>query len=386
MTYEISLAALLAMGTAEYNLDGDLHRVVAKDMIEAERKKLAVLIETDQPPDSQAAIWTKVQEILVTRIFNADKGPDGDEAFASRLPDEVNGDYDADTALTTIDEIIWALSSVSNLESSLDKDESRLFVQENDAPFVGRAVADIFNERELQVRARSGMTDFTRFGVWRVRRNRQAQTAGWRHGELDTFAYSPVAQAKISSLSAPNYPHKGEATYEGSTVAFVGRISQDWGLLGFEGDVAVNVNWTPPEDTQPGDGTLLQLGTMTVAISNFAQTETGDPLRHSDRPVRELVFSAGTEGIAITTNDKHEVMFAPSDVTLSVVYEDRRGTGSVTSATLNGAFVGSSSDGPLGVLGRYSVPESPEMSFEQGGGAVVRNNVSIHGAFGADLP
>ena len=388
MKYEISLAELLAKGTAEYNLNGDLHRVVAKDMIEAERKKLAVLIETDQLPDSQAAIWTKVQEILVTRIFNADKGTDGAEAFASRLPDEVNGAYDADTALKTIDEIIWALSSASNLESALDEDENRLFVQENDQPFVGRPAADIAGQKELQVRARSGMTDFTRFGVWRVRRNRQAQTGGWIHGEMDTFAYSPLDQAKISSLSAPNYSQDGEATYEGSTVAFAGRISQGWGLVGFEGDVAVNVNWNGAADD---DGVVVRLGYMTVAISNFAQTENGDPLRHSGRDVRELVFSAGTSGIEITTNDDHEVMFAPTDVTLSVVYEDRIGAnGSVSSTTLNGAFVGSSSDGPLGVLGRYSIPEGSDMSFNWGatgtGADLDRNNVSIHGAFGADLP
>ena len=396
LKYEIDLAALVAKGSGEYGLNADRHVDGARTMIEAERKKLAVLIETDQLKSAQMSIWQRVQEILLTRVFNAGLNPDDtdDDAFANRLPDKVNGGYDKDTALETIDQIIWALSSDSNLESALDKHESALFVVQNtdgeDVPFATRPTGDIYSQRELQVRARFGTTDFTRFGVWRVRRNRQAQTAGWIHGEMDTFAYSPLDQSKISSLTAPNYTNGGQATYEGSTVAFVGRINQGWGLVGFEGDVAVSVDWTGSAN---GDDTLT-LGTMTVAISNFAQTENGDPLMHADKPIRELVFSAGNgAGIDITTDGDHKVMFAPDSVTLTVLYEDlAEGVGQVNSTSmLNGVFVGSSSDGPMGVLGRYSIPEGSDMSFNWGanvntGVDTVRENVSIHGAFGADLP
>ena len=393
LMYEIDLAALVAKGSGEYGLNADRHVDAARTMIEAERKKLAVLIETDQLKSAQMSIWQRVQEILLTRVFNADLNPNDrdDDAFANRLPDKVNGGYNKDTALETIDQIIWALSSDSNLESALDEHESALFVVQNaeskDVPFVdGRPPADIFSQTELQVRARFGTTDFTRFGVWRVRRNRQAQTPGWIHGEMDTFAYSPLDQSKISSLTAPNYTNRGKATYEGSTVAFVGLINHSSGLHGFEGDVAVSVNWTGSDN---GDDTLT-LGTMTAAISNFAQTENGDPLMHNKTPIRELVFSAGGgEGIPITTGANHKVMFGGGTISLGVLYEDRaKEVQTVTSESLslNGVFVGSSSDGPLGVLGRYEISGVSGMSFEQGGNAVLRRDVSIHGAFGADLP
>ena len=396
--YEINLADLVAKAAGgEANLNGDIHRAVAKEMIETERNKLAVLIETDQLEDTaQPAIWQRVQEILLTRVFNADNAA---ELFVDRLPDKVNHKYEKDTALETIDQIIWALSSASNLESALDKDESGLFVQQDadETKFVGRAAADIFGEKELQVRGRFGMTDFTRFGVWRVRRTRNAlrsdpadETADsgkniWIHGELDTFAYSPLDQSKISSLSAPNFPDGGNATYEGSTVAFVGNDMQPWGLVGFEGDVEVHVTW---DGSDPDDGTgTLALGTMTAVISNFAKADTGDPLMHSNTEVSELIFSASAgTGIPITTNPDHEVMFNPETLAVSVRYANRSselGTVSGTSA-LNGMFVGSSSDGPLGVLGRYSISTGAGLSFMDG--VTNRANVSIDGAFGADLP
>ena len=403
--YEINLADLVAKAAGgEANLNGDIHRAVAKEMIETERKKLAVLIETDQlggEGEAQPLIWERVQEILLTRVFNAHNAA---TSFAGRLPDKVNHEYEKDTALETIDQIIWALSSDSNLESALDKDESGLFVQQDDSAFLKRGAGDIFTEKELQVRGRFGMTDFTRFGVWRVRRTRNALRSNpgdntadamtgdkatsdrqWIHGELDTFAYSPLDQSKISSLSAPNFPNGGNATYEGSTVAFVGNDTKPWGLVGFEGDVEVHVTW---DGSDPDDGTgTLALGTMTAVISNFAKADTGDPLMHSNTEVSELIFSASAgRGIPITTNEKHEVMFNPATLAVSVRYANRSselGTVSGTSA-LNGMFVGSSSDGPLGVLGRYSIPTGAELSFMDG--VNNRIDVSIDGAFGADLP
>ncbi len=117
-------------------------------------------------------------------------------------------------------------------------------------------------------------------------------------------------QAKISSLAAANYTNGGEATYEGSTVAFAGRIGAGFGFGGFEGDVAATVDWTGAYSTadDPTSG-IARLGRMTAAISNFAQTENGDPLRHENSAVRELVFSAAGGGIEITPNAEHEVMF-----------------------------------------------------------------------------
>ena len=424
---------------------GPTHVGEAKRLIEAERNKLAVLVETDQlggEGEAQQMIWQNVQEILLTRVFNADYDPtamiteDGTtksashlplaaaDTFGNRLPEKVYraaDDFDSDKVLGWIDDILWALDSASNLESALDKDENGLFVQHvNDAgkelAFVASdAAADIYKQAEIQVRGSFGMTDFTRFGVWRVRRYRNAirSTGGddtangggnqWVNGELDTFAYSPLDATTVRNRAAANFPAGGEATYEGSTVAYVGRFDQNAGLAAFQGDVAVNVKWNGTGET---DDTELILGSLTAVISNFEKADTGDRLLHGDsrEVVRELIFSTtGGEGIPITTmGDDNQVVFDLASARLSVGYANRNvATQNVQAGiAIDGAFVGNSSDGPLGVLGRYSIAEGSAMTYEHapeaafGGGSdtakgMIRDayrDVSIHGAFGADLP
>ena len=377
--YEVNLAELLAKEGGEYNLNGAIHRQEARNMIEAERKKLAVLIETDQLPMSQAAIWRNVQDILLTRIFNASAAatddPD-DAALAGRLPDKVAGEYDKDMALETIDDILWALNSDSNLEAALDKDELALFVQEDDTPFVGRAPGDIFAEKELQVKAWVGTTDFTRFGVWRVRRTRNAQgTGGWVDGEMDSFGYSPLDISKVSSTTAPNYPGGASATYGGSSVAFVGPT-------GYTSDAEVHVKW---------DAGSIGASTVTAVLSNFS-SGNGEMLYHSGNLVREIVFdneniqhnpaTGGPDGGPVTDN---VLRFGDGTANATVRYGGSAlgsgtSTGTAAGATLSGVFVGASPDGPLGVLGRYSLT---------GGGFGINDGQtdrSITGAFGADLP
>ena len=388
---------------------GPTHVSEAKRLIEAERNKLAVLVETEQLEDQQKAIWLNVQEILLTRVFNANHNSTDDtrDMFEERLPDKVYRsaeDFESDKALGWIDDILWALDSANNLESALDEDENGLFVQyvdeeRKEMPFVTNdAAADIYKQQEIQVRGSFGMTDFTRFGVWRARRWRNAvrSLAGhtgqndsgneWVNGELDTFAYSPLDATTITSTRAANYPVDGEATYEGSTVAYVGVFNATQGLVAFQGDVAVNVKWANPTGS-PGDFTL---GTMTAAISNFESAAAGDPLTHGgdNRFVRELLFTAQNgERIDIKTNKDHHVVFDGGAAQVTVTFADRTLTTPPVTAgiTIDGAFVGNSSDGPLGVLGRYSIAnQDPAFSFDN------RHNnqrdVSIHGAFGADLP
>ena len=359
MKYELDLAALLAKEGSEFNHNGATHVAEAHKLIAAERRKLAVLLDTEQLPASQAQIWQRVQEILLTRVFNADLGDGNTDTFAARLPDEVNDGYDKDSALDTIDQILTALSSADDLEAALDEDETALFV-EDDKPFVSHAANRIFNQRELQVLAWSGQTDFTRFGVWRVRRSRNGEHVGnWVNGEMDTFAYSPLDASKITSTSAPGYPAGSVATYEGSTVAWVDTV-------GHEGDVTVNVRWNGP--------LALVGGSLTLVLSNLVTAAEGDPLTHNNNgaayEVRELVFPS----LAFGTNAQNELVFSGDNRDVSVLYQLRNATnGTISAASWNGTFVGSSSDGPLGVLGRYELPAD-------------NDNDAIKGAFGADLP
>ena len=412
--FKIELAKLVdKAGAGAFTMGaGPTHVSEAKRLIEAERNKLEVLIETEQLEEQQKTIWRNVQEILLTRVFNANNNA----AFGMRLPEKVyraDDEFESDKALGWIDDILWALDSASNLESALDKDENGLFVQYprdsdgNELAFVTNdAAADIYKQPEIQVRGSFGMTDFTRFGVWRVRRYRNAirSTGGnttangggnqWVHGESDAFAYSPLDATTIRSLDAANYPANGKATYEGSTVAYVGRFDQNAGLAAFQGDVAVNVDWMG--GAANADGTLT-LGTMTAVISNFEKADTGDPLTTGTGTVRELIFRvASGEGIPIMTNGDAQVVFTtPDTVQVILGYADRtRSTGSLSgTATIDGAFVGNSSDGPLGVLGRYSI-DGANLSYEHApvdsatttGVTAAYQDVSIRGAFGADLP
>ena len=409
--FKIDLAKLVDNeGVGDFAMAvGPTHVSEAKRLIEAERNKMAVLIKTEQLEDQQKAIWLNVQEILLTRVFNANHASNDParDTFDERLPEKVYRsaeEFESDKALGWIDDILWALDSASNLESALDKDENGLFVQyvdeeRKEMPFVTNdAAADIYKQQEIQVRGSFGMTDFTRFGVWRARRWRNAirslrgdtgqDTGGneWVNGELDTFAYSPLDATTITSLRAANYPVDGKATYEGSTVAYVGVFDAHQGLVAFQGDVAVNVRW----ESSSGDPGSFRLGTMTASISNFESAGAGDPLTHGggNRFVQELLFTANGGGrIPIMTNEDHHVIFGDQNAQVAVTFADRSlPVAQVTEGiTIDGAFVGNSSDGPLGVLGRYSIGnQDPAFSFDNRHNN--QRNVSIHGAFGADLP
>ena len=370
--YEIDLAALVAGEGAEYNLNGGNYVAMAKEMIEAERSKLASLLDSDQLPVAQANIWMRVQEILLVYVFNAEMvrtaDAESDVGFDTRLPDQISGNYDADTALETIDDIIDALSTASNLEAALDKDEDGLFIQEDgETQFVTRGSGDIFGEKDSQVKVWIGTTDFTRFGVWRVRRSRNAQREGnWDlEGEMEAFAYSPLAAAKVTSTSSPNYTPEGMATYEGSTVAFVD-TGEAGGPIGYEGDIDMLVEWNAATD---GVGAML-----TTVISNLQDAGTGDELMHNGNPVRDLVFATFEMDVA---EDDDLLDFSQASVDITVEYMDRTRSGATggRATTFAGMFVGASADGPLGVIGRYTI--------EEGTNAFPGD---ITGAFGAELP
>ena len=444
--FKIDLATLVGKaGAGAFTMqNGPTHVSEAKRLIEAERNKLAVLIETEQLEDQQKAIWHNVQEILLTRVFNANHNSTdaARDMFEERLPDKVYRsaeDFESDKALGWIDDILWALDSQDNLESALDKDENGLFVQYpsntdgSEKVFGGDTAANLFGQRELQVRGTFGMTDFTRFGAWRVRRYRNAlrSTGGntaengggneWVNGELDTFAYSPLDATTIRDASAGNFPAGGEATYEGSTVAYLGRFDQKQGLVAFQGDLALNVGWksgfgSSLTSITPSDEYDSWIGTMTAVISNFENASNGDRLLYNRSSssvtfgeVRELIFSR--INIYNTVNNAAVVFNGTGDPSeparVSVAYPDRSASNRTVSedtVMIDGAFVGNSSDGPLGVLGRYSIGSlgkgDAAFSYEQAPNAGVADNgttaavairdayrdVSIHGAFGADLP
>ena len=394
-TYEIQLSALIAKEGAEFNLNGPKYVDMARDMIQAERNKLAVLIDSDQLVGQQAVIWQKIQEILMVYVFQADKPRVGaaGQGFAGRLPVQVSGNYDKSSALNRIDNILHALSSASNLEEALDPDEDGLFVEDDNTPFAGRGSGDIWGEKDSQVKAWIGTTDYTRFGVWRVRRSRNALRAtiqgstgsaagnqAWDNAELEAFAYSPLPKSVVLNTNSPNYPSGATATYTGKTVAFVDTIAATGakagavtGAAGYEGVVDMTVKWGKEVDGTT-DLTGGQIGAQIQTVLSGLTNVNGDILTHSGNPVKDMVFA----NVAFTTDTDNVLDFSDTGTLITINYMDRNATaGGTSAATFEGTFVGASTDGPLGVIGLYEITNF---------GTVSGTAITIDGAFGADLP
>ena len=98
----------------------------------------------------------------------------------------------------------------------------------------------------------------------------------------------------------------------------------------------------------------------------------GDPARIVD----EVVFRQSGGAALLLTDDAGKLMVNYTDATATVTYTDGSANGSVTGSTFMAKFVGSSGDGPLGILGTFEVPLF-------GGTTAVTHD--LVGSFGADL-
>ncbi len=372
-TFEANLTALANKEGAVYSQTGGVYVAMAREMIESERSKLAALIALGDEFAPQAEErWQEIQEILLIYVFAGAVSPiatvaDATTPFTGRLPEQVSGAYgDLSDALETVDNIISALSSSGNLEAALDPDEDGIFV-DGDDPFETRPPHEIWAQQDSEVRAAFGSTDYTRFGVWRVRNNRSASHDGWNWAEIETFAYSPLPKAEVTSINSPNFPAGNTATYEGKTVAFL------HDHVDYEGEVSVEVTWE----------TATVGGRVTTVLSNLRDVGNGDYLFHNGREVRDLVFPTfafTTELGAATPN--HVLDYVSTDLGVSVRYMDRNAPrGDATAELHDGVFVGSTADGPLAVIGRYGFGTTAGFGHNAG-----TTNRTLNGAFGADRP
>ena len=281
------------------------------------------------------------------------------------------------------------------------------------------AVGDIWGRKEARVQVQLGTTSYTRFGVWRKQVNKSAANDGYKNGtggsdggEVMTgaFAYSSVPGTEYESAADSTYPGGGSATYPGETVAL--QLGPGAGAATYyTGVIEVTASWEPEwmgrteaRVAAAADGTDLHhyyLGAITAVISGL-ETPDGDPLYQNttawnggaDNPdtdaaelgylseskvaIRDIVFT----GVDITTladEDKNGLSFdesfvgddtatAMSNATarvrlVTMVGDDPitvAGPGVVaghTAATANlvGTFVGQDVDGPLGLIGRWTV-------------------------------
>ncbi len=250
------------------------------------------------------------------------------------------------------------------------------------------------------------------FGFWRQESTTSARRNDGHgphvirnHGGPGTFAYSSLDPTNVGAIVGTtknlSFPIDGRATYTGETIAL------QWPDTTLTGTARVDVRWEDPASVAAG----MSVGTMSLTISDLA-TAAGDPLSQggSGRPaddnpgfeIADIVFP----GLAIIVGGRgayENNMIAgepsiPADdepFTYSEVgVEDTRyrrvaagiditATGTRTAKAL---FVGRGVDGPLGVIGTWTLDDDTVGRIAPEGDHVDALGATIYGAFGAQVP
>ena len=327
---------------------------VARDRIEQQIQLLDLWLDvssTDSERNSRRRdVWDNANDILFEIVFGEKFG--ARNPLESSYPRDRRGNPDDDEARSLLSEAVRALSSVSRFEDALEK--FGVFYEERD---VVEDVDLMFEVRNHDVRVEFRSTDYGRFGVW----SRTVGTSAIEGIEYDrddpsgAFAYSPLEQATYF-VGDPRYPSNGTAYYEGSTLAL--DDSSD-GPRTFEGEIALTVEW----------GSTINGSTVTSVIEDLRTVDRDTVFRYDGRAVDQIIFSTG---LRLSRDD--EVEFDSSRPSVRIRYFDaaRSDTHWSGASAHSGKFVGTSRDGPLGVIGTWELGRSS-------------GSVSLKGAYAADL-
>ena len=394
MNLEIDLAQLVAAGSKTYS--GSKYVASAVADIQKARDKIATLVALD---DSNLntnidTAWESARTAL-TKVFKTTPS----KFVASS--DSTN--YDRDDNLGLLDRALAALASASALEAAMDGDGSGIFNDMDAATAANttkaiktiageRTAAQMMAQSSYQVLAKVSSTEYTRFGVWRLRNYADAarSTAGANnngatehnrdrdqesaHGDdgPGMFAYSPLDPTVIADVADPSYTPGGSATFMGEAVALQGtatltgeaRADIVWNENSVGGTLAVTIS-----DLQNGNGDRLAIGTASSA------TGLG----------RDLVFS----NISVSTDANNNLVFDSAEIAgtrLNYVNRSTPAFDDFDSSMIGGKFIGQSVDGPLGVIGTWEIEDSTLGRYKGAGGGVTALGVRIYGAFGAEAP
>ena len=313
-----------------------------------------------------------------------------------------NGSPDDAAALERIDALLAAFADKYALDAAMQDDGGGVFDSQpaldsgaaqdpfprdtiddvTDANYKAETAAAIFGRISSQTQLFSLSTDYTRFGVW-YRRETDSAVHGWsNHASPDdgadtpedtgstspgSYAYSYFSQSTYRvDRPVATYPSNGLATYEGRTLAIANNAT-------YVGDALIRVNWMPLNVTDPA--APVATSTIVPIFSNFERWDnsTLDRFVHGGKVVDEIAFQA-SDGSALTlSHDGEKLGISVADAQVEVVYTDGTSIATaITASTFMGKFVGSSGDGPLGVLGTWSVPGFSGAN-------------ALTGSFGADL-
>ncbi len=389
---EISLATMFGKQDANSWTNGAKQVDLARAEIERLMSQLNAFIALDNDDATEAdtllanknraEIWASVNTTIERYLFNNDTEvldeTDSANVTAANWGDMLNKGYPVSSggnaldaeALSKIQEVLDALASQAALGDAIEEDG--IFKGLNlKADGATETVANTWDRKESRVQWRLSSTEYTRFGVWRKQNNNYASDGEGANNKDDAdgpgrFAYSPLAQTSYTSHLDPSYPDGGVATYTGETLAIQ---NADF----YMGTIAVRVEWAA--------GSVG--GKLAAVISDLENVGNGDPLLYAPTDanpayaIREIIFAANVdEVLSFEDNAGADITYFAAAGGLTTVLK----TAKTNTASLQGKFVGQDIDGPLGVIGTWTL--------KKGAGATskIGNNAhTIHGAFGAEV-
>ena len=258
---------------------------------------------------------------------------------------QTNGDPDHGKARDLLQDASRALSSASQFKAAL---ESENVFASLSSSIEEDQVDDIFQAVPFALTVRFDYTDhnYTRFGAW-ADTTRADATDDTPAVSTTVFAYSPLSQTNYSSDPGLNF----KAVYEGDTIAV-----DDEGAI-YKGFIQVAVVWNSSPTANE----------VSSFIRDLRDIKDNSWFQHADQDVSLIGFS----GMGANDTGLIEITGDPSRAWVQYrndgVQEDIDGIKRMT-----GKFVHESIDGPLAVIGEWSLAEGSRYK-------------AIKGAFGAEL-
>ena len=340
------VSRLYTVGSARTS--GDRLFTVVRREIARELNLLDVVVELDNDTLRQS-LWTRVNDVLNRRIFAGG----AEDPLGADYPTTRRRDPDDTEAEEVLREALEALSSVASFREALEEDG--VFHSAREA---ASDPASMYAVRDHVLTVEYGDTEYTRFGAWTKLVGTAASTnmAVDTENPPDVFAYSPL-EPTVYGVLDPTYPREFRASYIGRTVAVDASAAEP---KLYEGSIDLSVEWS-----QNIRNTLIHsviLGLRTVA--------DGQTFQHQGADVHAIFFS----NVRMHSGFGEPLEFDDTRPEVRIRYENiRLGERTwVGNAFQNGAFVGKSLDGPLGVIGTWSLSDRAL-------------DIDLKGAYGADL-
>ena len=210
-------------------------------------------------------------------------------------------------------------------------------------------IRTIFAERTIDFRLRTARTTYTRFGVWSQRSATTAEgtaVATTPAIENGSFAFGPRAVSPAASEGLTFV-----ADYAGRALA----VETDSGNL-YGGSFELRVNWA---------GTT---GNVSATITDLRGIDgTSGLFRHDSRDVKSIFLTGFDETAGVISGSTGRVQVRYTDTSV------QDATFATDAGAMAGGFIGDSTEGPIGVLGTWSISADGSLSK------------AMVGSFGADL-